>query len=915
MKKRLFKYYPEDFGQLTVKVLHMDLDFDIYNNHARVKSALRVKTLKPIKKLELNANNLEIHQVYSKEPLTYNYDKDNNKIIITFTKQIPKNKTITLNTETTCKPTKNILEGMYYDETPKGAPPTIISQCQQWGFQRIVPCIDDMTAKCTYITKITADSRYTNIITNGDLKSKRTKDNRTTVIYHNTITPMSTYLFFIGCGTYATFKRKLQYADGSTFMLELLVPPKSSKKIAQHALAVMHDSIQWIHLFTGPNRYKNYDTSLKIWNLIKERESAKGKERNKIQLQISKLAKPLKLGYKYTGTVYREIGMQNSDFGGMENVGNTTITTNRIMPFNDMSDGSFEYMIMVKVHEFYHNLNGSEVTGRSPFEIWLNEAVTVHIEREFSAFLSGEDYCRLGDVLTLLAPGSGTLALDSGIASMPIEPDGFNDCNELITSVTYVKAPEFVRMIQTLMTDKFFVKGLDKYHRTYKHSNASRKQWIESMESIKKQDFTKMASVWLKETGYPIVSIKNSYDSKRKIHVIKVNQTNAKKGKEWQFPFSVALFDEDGRILAERTERIDFRNQEITFERMPKPAFVSVNRGYSFYGKVLNYQRREQLLLQVRKDNDIVNRYMAFYQLWDEEKTALLKGKKQVDPELIELYHELLTDKNLMATVSTAILAIFASVEDQKFSHHYDKLYNIKKKINKAIASKYKNELVSLYKTYSKKRSVGNYLEKELQNIKWRQVKNTCLALLATLDTSDIHKIIKQQLLKPSSASDKITALKLYLDSSAKDRLKILKQQEAIAKKNLVSWESFLYVVGGNDSENYLDLIRKIEKSPSFRIEQANDQRGLYLSFAHNKKKSLLTKEGREFLKNTILKLAPINEYTTGHLLKVLGHVDKVENKHQTALKKMMKDILKKLDQKKTPSVYNTLARILKGLN
>ncbi len=77
----------------------------------------------------------------------------------------------------------------------------------------------------------------------------------------------------------------------------------------------------------------------------------------------------------------------------------------------------------------------------------------------------------------------------------------------------------------------------------------------------------------------------------------------------------------------------------------------------------------------------------------------------------------------------------------------------------------------------------------------------------------------------------------------------------------------------------------------------------------------MLTKEGREFLKNTILKLAPINEYTTGHLLKVLGHVDKVENKHQTALKKMMKDILKKLDQKKTPSVYNTLARILKGLN
>jgi len=25
--------------------------------------------------------------------------------------------------------------------------------------------------------------------------------------------------------------------------------------------------------------------------------------------------------------------------------------------------------------QYYHNINGSQVTGESPFEIWLNEAV------------------------------------------------------------------------------------------------------------------------------------------------------------------------------------------------------------------------------------------------------------------------------------------------------------------------------------------------------------------------------------------------------------------------------------------------------------------------------------------------------------------------------------------------------------
>ena len=77
--------------------------------------------------------------------------------------------------------------------------------------------------------------------------------------------------------------------------------------------------------------------------------------------------------------------------------------------------------------------------------------MTVHVEEQFHAFFFGEDYQRLDRVLELLAPVSGTFALDSGAASMPIIPEGFNDPNDLITAVTYVKAPEYVRMVETLI--------------------------------------------------------------------------------------------------------------------------------------------------------------------------------------------------------------------------------------------------------------------------------------------------------------------------------------------------------------------------------------------------------------------------------------------------------------------------------
>ena len=63
-----------------------------------------------------------------------------------------------------------------------------------------------------------------------------------------------------------------------------------------------------------------------------------------------------KTGYKYTGSVYREIAMINSNYGGMENVGNTTIISSRITADHHQTDGGYMYMEGVKVHEYYHNL-------------------------------------------------------------------------------------------------------------------------------------------------------------------------------------------------------------------------------------------------------------------------------------------------------------------------------------------------------------------------------------------------------------------------------------------------------------------------------------------------------------------------------------------------------------------------------
>ncbi|MDD2615372.1 MAG: M1 family metallopeptidase, partial [Methanosarcina sp.] len=802
-----------------------------------------------------------------------------------------------------------------------------ITQCQQWGFQRIVPCIDDMTAKCTYTTTIIADSRYTNLITNGDVVVERhtVKPGRDKIVYDNSVTPMAPYLFFLGVGTYATFKREFEYPDGGTFMLELLVPPESNAAAAEKALDILHDSIMWVYLFTGPEQFDEEKLPVRkeIWDLVRMRELMKleakpeftPEELEKVRNRLAELDSTISPGYRYTGTVYREIGMQNSDFGGMENVGNTTITTNRIMPFPQTTDPAYEYMVRVKVHEYHHNQNGSEVTGRSPFEIWLNEAVTVHVEEQHHAFFFGEDYQRLSRVLELLAPASGTFALDSGAASMPIIPDGFNDPNDLITAVTYVKAPEYARMIESLIGPDTFVRGLDRYFKKFKHSNASTQDWIEAMEEESGQPLKEMSETWLRQKKFPVVEVSAEYDRIARKFTLFLKQKYPAGGKSWEFPFRAALVDENGDDLAEVLERVSGETTEITIENVDMPAFLSLNRGYSFYGKLVYRASPDELLMQVRKDTDTIGRFTAFYTLVDREKLRLLKNPEaRPSEDFVELYYRLLNDRQLLEKAGGQFLTIFESVEDEEFAHRYQALYEVRQELLKAVAWKYKNSMISAYHFFENASSPWDpTLEETARTIKSRQAKNICLGILATLDTPDIHDMIKQQFETATCATDRLSAFAAYLNSSAPDKFEILRAFEAESKKSLVAWEAFLSVIGSNSSADAVELVREMERSDAFRIEQANDQRALYGSFARNRKKSLQTKEGRALFEEILRKLAPVNEYSTVNMLNAFANIDQMESKYHISLVKILANLLAELDPLKFPSVYNRIRKLLLG--
>jgi aminopeptidase N len=346
------------------------------------------------------------------------------------------------------------------------------------------------------------------------------------------------------------------------------------------------------------------------------------------------------------------------------------------------------------------------------------------------------------------------------------------------------------------------------------------------------------------------------------------------------------------------------------------PAYLSLNRGYSFYGKVQDDATPEELHLQVKTDPDLINRFIAYYRILDREKMRLLHDPSAVPaPGISSLFYSLLSDQDLMGRAGAQFLTIFESVEDQDDAHRYQALYDVKRKIQRAVAEQYSDSLLSIYEKYSETGGDDEYLPAMVTGIRRRQVKNTCLSILASRDTPDIHALIRRQFDDTAApATDRLVAFSLYLDSSAPDKHDVLTQFGVESRAHPVSWETYLSAVAGGSSDDMVDMVAAIESSGDFHIEQANEQRALYGRFAMNRKKSLQTVKGRQFLTSILVRLARVNEYSSVMALQAFSAVDYMEQEYRANAVKVLADLLASLDPEKTPSVYNTAKRLLKGL-
>ena len=870
------KYLRSDFGELPARLEHLDIYINFFEDRVEAQNSLQMTAARELQRIELDARDLEIISVAwcsgndsDDVLLDYEYLPAENRLVVLLPQKVDEGRSFRLRTKTVCRPSEFLLEGIYRDVTPPGAPQQYMSQCQQWGFQRIMPIFDDCRAKCTMRTTLEGDAAYTHLISNGNIDPVSNPDGvpvpvpdrpgRKAITFDNPV-PMAPYLFIACAGTWDVLKDRVSFDNGRGVNLEYLVPP-GQREGAQIPMSILKKSVVWIKSTQG---------------------------------------------YEYTGDTYRTICMSRSNFGGMENVGNTTIVTDAALIGEHTMDQFLFYAHAVIVHEFEHNQCGSETTMETPFDVWLNEAFTVDVERQFMADVFDPAVVRLNQVDSIRSPLLGPLSIEDAGHAGRIVRDGFNDPDELIDGVTYVKAAEVIRMLRQLIGDELFKAGKTLYFSRYHFGNANTDQFFECFEEASGKSLAAFKNEWLYRIGYPEVRATTTWSPEDRAFRVRFSQKTRDGKPPFVVPIDLALVDARGADIpgTSRIFELNAPEAELTFENLPaRPAFASINRDYSFYGTFVDESANvETLILQARTDPNSFCRVNAMRMLTDIERKKLLAGESsEVSPDWLGLYGEILADPSLPAALRAFFLRIEEQPMDRRFCAWFPQLVAARRKLMGAVHDLYAGALLERFENLDTYAPWST--DALLGGLEERQLKSVLLDLLTVKDTPESRRIILEHLRRATIANDKVSALVALNRSSAPERLDILEETYEKWHSTITGYANYLRVIGSGTCPDVFDQIERERARKTFQVTQPTWCRALFLTMATNNE-IIWSERGVGWIADLVIELAPVN-YTNGaRLLNTFQHVRKMKPDLQSLVLAALERVVENVSDSTSPAVH-----------
>ncbi|MEO5596449.1 MAG: aminopeptidase N, partial [Lysobacteraceae bacterium] len=569
-----------DYQPPAWRIRHVELEFDLDFAATQVTAKLHLQpntgtdSTPAETSLQLDGVDLELLEIALDDvPLTsaqYQHNSSGLRI------ELPARECV-LRTTVRIVPEGNTrLEGLFRSGN------ALFTQCEPEGFRRITFFIDRPDMMPTWQVVLRADrGKLPVLLGNGNPVLQRTlDDDRHEAVWHNPH-PTPSYLFALVAGDLASVGRDIITTENRCVRLQAWA---SAGDVAgcQFALGGIERALRWDEQRFG----RCYD--LDVFNIV---------------------------------------AAQDFTMGAMENKG-LNIFNARYILADEQTATDADYLGIESVigHEYFHNWSGNRVTLRDWFQLALKEGLTVFRDQEFVSDLHSRQVKRIEDVRLLR---SRQFAEDAGALAHPVRPPEYREINNFYTLTVYEKGAEIVRMLHTLLGERVFRRGMDRYFADNDGRAATIEDFLAAHAQESMRDLGQFMR-WYTQSGTPMVEIQAHFDQSASTYTLDIRQRTPPTAAQpdpqpLHIPLRYALHAADGGAITTRASgdahvrdgliELNQAQHKVVFAGINAEPLASFNHGFSAPVRIVFGYVPEQLARLARIEIDPFLRWDFLQQL------------------------------------------------------------------------------------------------------------------------------------------------------------------------------------------------------------------------------------------------------------------------------------------------------------
>ncbi|WED43121.1 aminopeptidase N [Legionella cardiaca] len=835
--------YLKDYQPPVFSVKNVDLNFDLYDDHALVTSSLKLQRQHQ-GALQLYGDELELVSIHMNNTQlnNANYLLDEGNLII---KNCPDE--VELKIVTRIRPQENTkLSGLYRSNH------LFCTQCEAEGFRRMTFFPDRPDVLAAYSTRITAAKEtYPVLLSNGNLIDSGDLENGRHWVQWQDPFKKPSYLFALVAGDLACVQDKFKTRSGKEVDLKIYVEPGNEDKCA-HAMASLKRAMSWDEEVFG----REYD-----------------------------------LG------IFMIVAVSDFNMGAMENKGLNIFNSKYILARPDTAtDQDFADIEGVVGHEYFHNWTGNRITCRDWFQLSLKEGLTVFRDQEFSRDMNSRDVNRILDVKVLR---NTQFPEDAGAMAHPVRPESYQEINNFYTATVYNKGAEVIRMQHTLLGKEGFRRGMDLYFDRHDGQAVTIDDFVAAMEDANKVDFTQFKR-WYSQAGTPEVHVTKEFkNGTLKLNFVQSCPPTPESAdkKPFHIPIRIALFTRSGKRLPLANEVIELREikETVSFTDLKEEPIVSLLRDFSAPIKLFLEAKEDELLALLRFESDGFAKWDAAQRLALACITRYFNSPRQewsIPAPLLAAYRHVLLDETLDSALRAEILTppAFEEVAAALPTVDVDVVEAARDFFRAALGG---HLFEDAYATYQRLWEIEDHAM-HARAYGQRQLRNCCLWLMMKANEKRTLHLCQQQFIKSLTMTDQIASFALLNNcSQSSAREQAIDNFYTQWSQDELVMDKWFAIQASSELPDTLARVKVLLQHPAFTIKNPNKVRALIGAFCQANPRNFHAKDGSgyAFLAEMIAKLDKINPQITARLATPFTRWRRYDSKRQELIKKELKQL------------------------